>query len=852
MAGISIKTNFDLGANLPIDSRLVIDSLANLYAAGYNENNSYIGMIVYVSDEEGYYKLKDYDGTSGTASTASCWIKLSALDDNPTIEGTVEQAEKDGEGQVIADTYVKNISVTKATTAGTTSANPYDTYTIKYTNGSGTESNASVTIKDTQYVAATSSKLGLVKIGNNITNSSGTISVTKTNVTSALGYTPVNIAGDAMTGPLTLSGNPTSNLHATTKQYVDTAIDEAFAANDAMVFKGTIGTGGTVTSLPTTYNTGWTYRVITAGEYAGQECEVGDLIIALVDRTGTGNLDSDWTVAQTNIEGNPIMNLTAGTGISITGTGSSRTIGHSNAITAGTVKGDNNKTLTFGGTFTIPSITYDAQGHITSTTTTTMTMPTNPNVNAHLYVGASNTAVANAAATNGNVYLNLTNGTTISESHNIVGSGLTTITSDANGKITITTNHATVSTSNTTSTQSATHGGTVEVIDSITTNNGHITAVNTKTVTLPTDNDTKNTAGSTNTSSKIFLIGATTQTANPQTYSHDTAYVGTDGCLYSNNEKVATTTDLGNYLPLTGGTITDGDKTLSITPNGITGNRSQSLTGIGSISMNGILTLNDEEKLTINSWGISGNGNQIIEGIADITTEGLIVTNDADIKSKLNVGGEAIIGYDLRATTIYEDGTELSEKYAAIAHTHGVNGLNIGQTNVTNYATCSTAAATAAKTVTCSGFYLATGSKITVKFTITNTASSPTLNVNSTGAKPIYYRGSAISTGYLAANRTYTFVYNGTQYELIGDINTTSTDTKVTQTVDTSNTSIPILMAYQASPTSGTASTAKYATGVTINPSTKTIAASILEGDLSTDYLTQGVDELIFDCGGAV
>ena len=52
--------------------------------------------------------------------------------------------------------------------------------------------------------------------------------------------------------------------------------------------------------------------------------------------------------------------------------------------------------------------------------------------------------------------------------------------------------------------------------------------------------DTKNTAGSTDTSSKIFLVGATSQAANPQTYSHDTAYVGTDGCLYSGGTKVLT------------------------------------------------------------------------------------------------------------------------------------------------------------------------------------------------------------------------------------------------------------------------------------------------------------------------
>jgi hypothetical protein len=45
--------------------------------------------------------------------------------------------------------------------------------------------------------------------------------------------------------------------------------------------------------------------------------------------------------------------------------------------------------------------------------------------------------------------------------------------------------------------------------------------------------DTKNTAGSTDTSSKIFLIGATSQAANPQTYSDDQVYV-TNGTLQTN------------------------------------------------------------------------------------------------------------------------------------------------------------------------------------------------------------------------------------------------------------------------------------------------------------------------------
>jgi hypothetical protein len=63
--------------------------------------------------------------------------------------------------------------------------------------------------------------------------------------------------------------------------------------------------------------------------------------------------------------------------------------------------------------------------------------------------------------------------------------------------------------------------------------------------TIPTScyTDTKNTAGSTDSSSKLFLIGATSQAANPQTYSQDTAYVGTDGHLYSNSKQVVNLSD---------------------------------------------------------------------------------------------------------------------------------------------------------------------------------------------------------------------------------------------------------------------------------------------------------------------
>lgn len=83
--------------------------------------------------------------------------------------------------------------------------------------------------------------------------------------------------------------------------------DGIIAGNDAMVFKGTIGTGGTLTIIAfnalTSYNVGWTYKVIEAGTIKGIACEIGDLVMALVDRTGTGAVNSDWTVVQTNIDG---------------------------------------------------------------------------------------------------------------------------------------------------------------------------------------------------------------------------------------------------------------------------------------------------------------------------------------------------------------------------------------------------------------------------------------------------------------------------------------------------------------------------------------------------------------------
>jgi hypothetical protein len=84
------------------------------------------------------------------------------------------------------------------------------------------------------------------------------------------------------------------------------------------------------------------------------------------------------------------------------------------------------------------------------------------------------------------------------------------------------------------------------------------------------------------------------------------------------------------------------------------------------------------------------------------------------------------------------------------------------------YGVCDTAAATAAKTVSITGFKLEAGASVKIKFTHTNTASSPTLNVSGTGAKSIYSNGSAIAAGMLSGGTVIEFVYDGTNYNMMG------------------------------------------------------------------------------------
>ena len=136
----------------------------------------------------------------------------------------------------------------------------------------------------------------------------------------------------------------------------------------------------------------------------------------------------------------------------------------------------------------------------------------------------------------------------------------------------------------------------------------------------------------------------------------------------------------------------------------------------------------------------------------------------ANMTFKANLLPQTDLGYELGSST---------QRWKM----HGsVNGAKIF------YGTCSTAAGTTAKVVTCPEFLasdLVTGAIIFVTFTVANTGAtgSITMDVNGTGAKNIKeWRNGSVQnipgTGYLGANQTYLFWYNGTYWCTVMDYDT--------------------------------------------------------------------------------
>lgn len=111
------------------------------------------------------------------------------------------------------------------------------------------------------------------------------------------------LASPALTGtptaPTATSGTNTTQIATTA--FVKTAVDSAVTG--AATFQGTAPT----TFAPTNYKAGYYWIVGTAGTYAGETCEVGDMIFCTSNYSSAYSA-SDFDVVQTNMDVTSISN----------------------------------------------------------------------------------------------------------------------------------------------------------------------------------------------------------------------------------------------------------------------------------------------------------------------------------------------------------------------------------------------------------------------------------------------------------------------------------------------------------------------------------------------------------------
>lgn len=156
-----------------------------------------------------YYK----EGSGGTtASLSSLGITATATELN-YVDGVTSSIQTQLNNKLSSSSsgYIKSLSISGKT--------------ITYTRGDNTT--GTLTTQDTTYTLpnASSSTLGGVKIGSNISVSSGTISLTSANVISALGYTPLSSA------PVTSVNGETGNVSVKVINSFDGAGFAALAMN---------------------------------------------------------------------------------------------------------------------------------------------------------------------------------------------------------------------------------------------------------------------------------------------------------------------------------------------------------------------------------------------------------------------------------------------------------------------------------------------------------------------------------------------------------------------------------------------------------------------------------------------
>lgn len=163
------------------------------------------------------------------------------------------------------------------------------------------------------------------------------------------------------------------------------------------------------------------------------------------------------------------------------------------------------------------------------------------------------------------------------------------------------------------------------------------------------------------------------------------------------------------------------------------------------------------------------------------STKNLAVTNLTVAKiNGINVGSSPKFTDEDHITTATTNGsgnavTSVSANNGALAIIKGatfVTNLDgISGSSINRFGVCSTNSDVAEKTanITSGTFSLIMGAQVAIKFNNSNTANNPTLNINNTGAKNIFYNGEQITDGSekQSIKGVAIFIYDGTQWHLI-------------------------------------------------------------------------------------
>lgn len=166
-------------------------------------------------------------------------------------------------------------------------------------------------------------------------------------------------------------------------------------------------------------------------------------------------------------------------------------------------------------------------------------------------------------------------------------------------------------------------------------------------------------------------------------------------------------------------------------------------TGLVIMLKNGVATSAAGVTLNINGLGAKPIYQSMAAAGAVTTTFSVNYTMLFVYDAERVTGGCWLMYYGYNANTTYSN--------ASLGH---------------GYATCTTAEATTAKAATLSSYSLTAGGYVSVKFTYAVPAGS-TLSVNQKTAKPIYYKGAAITAGIIRAGDIAVMLYDGSYYHLV-------------------------------------------------------------------------------------